>query len=84
MIKAVFSVTDEGDEGASSLLDMTKVTRSTLADKPPATKEQQETDGTTREDSGAVTRLVLPSRQPISIKPNRTEPNRTEQESGLY
>ncbi len=34
MIKAVFSVTDEGDEGASPLLDMTKVTRSTLADKP--------------------------------------------------
>ena len=34
MMKAVFSVTDEGDEGASSLLDMTKVTRSTLAEKP--------------------------------------------------
>jgi len=33
MVKAVFAVTDEGDEGASSLLDMTKVTRSTLADK---------------------------------------------------
>lgn len=32
MIKAVFAVTDEGDEGAGSLLDMTKVTRSTLAD----------------------------------------------------
>ncbi len=29
MIKAVFSVTDEGDEGASPLLDMTKVTRLT-------------------------------------------------------
>lgn len=34
MVKAVFAVTDEGDEGASPLLDMTKVTRSTLADKP--------------------------------------------------
>lgn len=33
MIKAVLVATDEGDEGASSLLDMTKVTRSTLADK---------------------------------------------------
>ncbi|HEH9404195.1 TPA: hypothetical protein SIA26_001668 [Aeromonas bestiarum] len=72
IVKAVFAVTDEDDEGAGPLIDMTKVTRSTLADKPPATKEHQETDGTTREDSGAVTRLVLPSRQPISIKPNRT------------
>ncbi len=34
MLKAVFSVTDEGDEEAGPLLDMTKVTRSTLADKP--------------------------------------------------
>lgn len=33
MIKAVFAVTDEGDEGARSLLDMTKVTSSTPADK---------------------------------------------------
>ncbi len=33
MIKAVLVVTDEGDEGAGPLLDMTKVTRSTLADK---------------------------------------------------
>ena len=33
MVKAVFAVTDEGDEEASSLLDMTKVTRSTPADK---------------------------------------------------
>ncbi|MFQ2383721.1 hypothetical protein [Aeromonas dhakensis] len=33
MIKAVFAITDEGDERANSLLDMTKVTRSTLADK---------------------------------------------------
>lgn len=32
MAKAVFAVTDEGDEGAAPLLDMTKVTRSTLAD----------------------------------------------------
>lgn len=30
MINMAFAVTDEGDEGASSLLDMTKVTRSTL------------------------------------------------------
>ena len=30
MVKAVFAVTDEGDEGAVPLLDMTKVTRSTL------------------------------------------------------
>lgn len=29
MMKAVFAATDEGDEGANSLLDMTKVTRST-------------------------------------------------------
>lgn len=37
MMKAVFAVTDEGDEEAAPLLDMTKVTRSTLADKkvPP-------------------------------------------------
>ncbi|MBF8449437.1 hypothetical protein [Aeromonas dhakensis] len=34
MAKTVFAVTDEGDEGASLLIDMTKVTRSTLADKP--------------------------------------------------
>ncbi len=34
MVKAVFAVTDEGDEGAGLLIDMTKVTRSTLADKP--------------------------------------------------
>lgn len=33
VIKAVFAVTDEGDEGARPLIDMTKVTRSTLADK---------------------------------------------------
>jgi hypothetical protein len=34
MIKAVLVATDEGDEEASPLIDMTKVTRSTLADKP--------------------------------------------------
>lgn len=33
MMKAVLAVTDEGDEGAGPLIDMTKVTRSTLADK---------------------------------------------------
>lgn len=33
-VKAILAVTDEGNEGASPLLDMTKVTRSTLADKP--------------------------------------------------
>lgn len=33
MVKAVFAVTDEGDEEAVPLIDMTKVTRSTLADK---------------------------------------------------
>ncbi|MFM5733565.1 hypothetical protein [Aeromonas hydrophila] len=33
MVKTVLAVTDEGDEGAGPLLDMTKVTRSTLADK---------------------------------------------------
>ncbi len=32
MVKAVIAATDESDEGASPLLDMTKVTRSTLAD----------------------------------------------------
>lgn len=34
MVKAVFAVTDEGDEGAGLLIDMTKVTRSTLAGSP--------------------------------------------------
>lgn len=34
MVKAVFAVTDEGDEEAAPLLDMTKVTRSTLGDSP--------------------------------------------------
>ncbi len=34
MIKAVFAVTGEGDEGAGPLLDMTKVTSSTPADQP--------------------------------------------------
>lgn len=34
MIMAVFAVTDEGDEGAVPLIDMTKVTRSTPADQP--------------------------------------------------
>lgn len=33
MVKTVFAVTGEGDEGAGLLIDMTKVTRSTLADK---------------------------------------------------
>lgn len=34
MTKAVFAATDEGDEGASPLIDMTKVTRSTPVDLP--------------------------------------------------
>lgn len=34
MIKAVLAADDESDEGARSLIDMTKVTRSTLAEKP--------------------------------------------------
>lgn len=34
MVKTVLAVTDEGDEGAGPLLDMTKVTRSTLAGSP--------------------------------------------------
>lgn len=34
MVKTVFAVTDEGDEGGGPLIDMTKVTRSTLAEKP--------------------------------------------------
>lgn len=34
MTKAVFAVTDEGDEGVGPLFDMTKVTRSTLAGTP--------------------------------------------------
>lgn len=34
MVKTVLAVADEGDEGASPLIDMTKVTRSTLADNP--------------------------------------------------
>ncbi len=34
MIKAVLAADDESDEGAAPLLDMTKVTRSTLADQP--------------------------------------------------
>ncbi len=33
IVKAVFAVTDEGDEEAGLLIDMTKVTRSTPADK---------------------------------------------------
>ncbi|WP_421202910.1 hypothetical protein [Aeromonas enteropelogenes] len=33
MVKAALAVTDEGDEGGVPLIDMTKVTRSTLADK---------------------------------------------------
>ncbi len=33
MVKTALAATDEGNEGASPLLDMTKVTRSTLADK---------------------------------------------------
>ncbi len=36
MEKAVFAVTDEGDEGAGLLIDMTKVTRSTPVDHSPA------------------------------------------------
>lgn len=34
MIKTALAVTDEGDEGASPLLDMTKVTMSTPTGKP--------------------------------------------------
>lgn len=34
MVKAVFAVTDEGDEEAGPLLDMTKVTSSTLVAPP--------------------------------------------------
>lgn len=34
MVKAVFAVTDEGDEEAAPLLDMTKVTMSTPTGKP--------------------------------------------------
>lgn len=34
VVKAVLAVTDEGDEGAGPMLDMTKVTRSTLAGSP--------------------------------------------------
>lgn len=34
MAKAALAATDEGDEGASPLLDMTKVTMSTPTGKP--------------------------------------------------
>ncbi len=34
MIKAVLAADNESDEGAVPLIDMTKVTRSTLAEKP--------------------------------------------------
>ncbi len=34
MVKAVFAVTDESDEGAGILIDMTKVTMSTPTGKP--------------------------------------------------
>ncbi|WP_141742662.1 hypothetical protein [Aeromonas hydrophila] len=44
MAKAVFAATDEGDEGASPLLDMTKVTSSTPADKAPSNIREQKTD----------------------------------------
>ncbi|MFQ2318295.1 hypothetical protein ACK32N_14120 [Aeromonas caviae] len=44
MVKAVFAATDEGDEGASPLIDMTKVTRSTPADKAPSNIREQKTD----------------------------------------
>lgn len=40
MIKAVLAADDESDEGASPLLDMTKVTRSTLADKTQTLPER--------------------------------------------
>lgn len=46
MIKSVLVATDEGDEGAGLLIDMTKVTSSTLADKllPNRATEQFEGD----------------------------------------
>ncbi len=36
MIKAVLAADNESDEGAVPLIDMTKVTRSTLAEKLPS------------------------------------------------
>ena len=44
MVKAVFAATDEGDEGAGLLIDMTKVTRSTLADKAPSNIRKHKTE----------------------------------------
>ncbi len=45
MIKAVLVATDEGDEGAGLLIDMTKVTRSTLAGSPCSNHFTEQTRG---------------------------------------
>ncbi|WP_324016717.1 hypothetical protein [Aeromonas hydrophila] len=79
MIKAVLAADDESDEGASPLLDMTKVTRSTLAEKPLPRVMNKVLNNTIRKDTEAASCWVLLSPQPSITKPNRTEQNRTEQ-----
>ncbi|WP_324038369.1 hypothetical protein [Aeromonas caviae] len=55
MIKAVFAANDQSDEGAVPLIDITKVTRSTLADKP-----------LTQPRDGAVQRSLQPGSAAIN------------------
>ena len=54
MIKAVLAADDESDEGASPLLDMTKVTRSTLAEKPLPRVMNKVLNNTIRKDTEAA------------------------------
>lgn len=55
MIKAVFAANDQSDEGAVPLIDITKVTSSTLADKP-----------LTQPRDGAVQRSLQPGSAAIN------------------
>ncbi|HDZ8909536.1 hypothetical protein [Aeromonas dhakensis] len=73
MVKAVFAATDEGDEGAGLLIDMTKVTRSTLAEKPLPRVMNKVLNNTIRKDTEAASCWVLLSPQPSITKPNRAE-----------
>ncbi|MBW3809435.1 hypothetical protein GOY18_05815 [Aeromonas hydrophila] len=77
MVKTELAVTDEGDEGAGPLIDMTKVTRSTLAEKPLPRVMNKVLKNTIRKDTEAASCWVLLSPQPSITKPNRTEQNRT-------
>lgn len=66
------ATTDEGDDGVGSVIDTTKVTSSTPADSPLPRLHIGRIKGLIGEGAGAADCLVLLSRQPISIKPNRT------------